>query len=223
MIKLYGHYASQPARSVIWLLKIHNQQFEFIKVEPLAGGTKKEEYKSKFPTALIPAIDDNGFYLTESTAIMQYLCEKYKYSNYWSIAPEFSKTRAKLSEYLFYHHTNVRKISELMVYKTFQEKFFKKKWDADEKLTAQQQTIPILEKFENIFLTPNSTHPFVQGMPHPTIADLAAYSEIAQLHHLNLMTLDPLQFPKINNWLQQMSKLPSHDDVHQTVIKIGSM
>ena len=71
MIKLYGHYASQPARSVMWLLKIHNQPFEFIKVEPLAGGTQKEEFKTKFPTKMIPALDDDGFYLSESTAIMQ--------------------------------------------------------------------------------------------------------------------------------------------------------
>jgi glutathione S-transferase len=38
----------------------------------------------KFPTALIPAIDDNGFYLAEGSAILQYLCEKNGY-NQWFV------------------------------------------------------------------------------------------------------------------------------------------
>lgn len=137
--------------------------------------------------------------------------------------PEYSKTRAKLSEYLFYHHTNVRKLSEYMVYKLFQEKFFKKPWDIQDKESGKQKSLVVLENFESIFLKPSSTNAFIQGMPHPTIADLAAYSEIAQLEQLRVMSLDPLQFPRTTNWLKLMSKLPCHDDVHRTIIKVGSM
>ena len=38
-LKLYGHFVSQPARSVVWLLRAQDYtDLEFIKKEPLNGG-----------------------------------------------------------------------------------------------------------------------------------------------------------------------------------------
>ena len=67
--KLYGHYVSQPSRSILWLLKMKNAPFEFVTLDPVKGDTKTAEYTSKFPTALIPGIEDNGFYLAEGNCI----------------------------------------------------------------------------------------------------------------------------------------------------------
>jgi len=46
---------------------------EFIKVEPLGGGTKTKEFSSKFATQLVPALEDGNIHLTEASAIMTYL------------------------------------------------------------------------------------------------------------------------------------------------------
>ena len=74
--KLYGHYVSQPSRSILWLLKIKNQPFEFVTMDPVKGETRAAPYTSKFPTALIPGLEDNGFYLAEGIIRMhrQSLC-----------------------------------------------------------------------------------------------------------------------------------------------------
>jgi hypothetical protein len=37
-----------------------------------AGGTKSPEFLSKFPSGTVPAIDDQGFCLTESTAVLRW-------------------------------------------------------------------------------------------------------------------------------------------------------
>ena len=43
MLKIYGNYLSQPARSVLWLLKSEAISHEFMKVQPLAGTMKTPE------------------------------------------------------------------------------------------------------------------------------------------------------------------------------------
>lgn len=43
------------------------------------------------PQKEIPVLDDDGFYLGESNAIMQYLCDKYKPGS--SLYPSDPKTR----------------------------------------------------------------------------------------------------------------------------------
>jgi glutathione S-transferase len=243
-MKIYGHYASQPARSVLWLLKMHQTKvpFEFIKVEPLAGGTKKPDFLSKFPTAMVPALEDNGVFIAECSAIMQYICEKHQLDQYWSMQSKHLNERAKVNEYLSHHHTHLRKVSPLVAFHVFKEKFFKKKWDLKDKDEAVKNGHLILKEFETIFLKPKisngivsptwsfvSTSPqpkpqmYVNGFTHPTIADLIAYTEVAQLEQLKVMKFEASEYPYLTPWLEQMRQLPEHDDCHQTVVKIGSM
>ena len=58
MLKLYGHFGSQPTRSVAWLLKMKETPFELITVNPISGETRTAEYRKKFPLGLIPALED---------------------------------------------------------------------------------------------------------------------------------------------------------------------
>lgn len=61
----------------------------------------------------VPAIVDteNGFKLAESHAIIKYLSNKYpEHVGEWYPAKDFVK-RAKIDEYLDFHHTNTRKCS----------------------------------------------------------------------------------------------------------------
>ena len=47
-----------------------------------AGGTKSEDFLKVNPAGLIPAIDDNGFFLGESNAILPYLAEQNSWSSW---------------------------------------------------------------------------------------------------------------------------------------------
>ncbi len=218
-LKFYGHYVSQPARSVLWLLKLNKKPFEFVKVEPLAGGSRTPEFLSKFPLGHVPTIDDDGFLLAESTAILQYLCERNSWDAWWSLNPSEVQTRAKISEYLSFHHCQTRKISGLAARPFFLEKYSKVSVSTEQKQEAKIKVNAVLEEFERCFLKPNL---YINGLHHPTIADLSAYTEIAQLEQLNLMRLDADRFPLICQWLLRMSQVPEHDDVHATVKKLGN-
>ena len=65
-----------------------------------------EEYRRISPLGQVPAIQDGDFTLVESHAIMQYLAVSRNVADHWY--PKDLQQRAKVDQYLHYHHTNTR-------------------------------------------------------------------------------------------------------------------
>lgn len=227
MLKLYGHYVSQPLRSVAWLLKLNSVPFEFIKVEPIHGDTKKPEYTSKFPTALSPAIDDNGFYLAECSAICQYLCEKYKWNSFYPLGNDIEsiKQRAKINEYTSHHHHSSRLLT-IKHFRVVLESVMTKKPIPQDVLKQHEEAIfKIANKFQTTFLNNNTNNnKYINNFVTPTIADFIAYPEYAQMSQLGIVNYknDP-NLIKFNEWLNCMNKINMHDDIHKTLFKLASL
>jgi glutathione S-transferase len=76
MIKLYGSDFSRAA-IVKWYLEELKIPYEFVIVEIKDGNNFKPEYLAINPFSKVPSIDDNGFILWESGAILTYLASKY--------------------------------------------------------------------------------------------------------------------------------------------------
>jgi glutathione S-transferase len=76
MIKLYGDSFSR-AIIVKWYLEELQIPYEFVLVELKEGQHFQPEYVAIHPFSKVPAIDDNGFILWESGAILTYLASKY--------------------------------------------------------------------------------------------------------------------------------------------------
>ncbi len=76
MIKLYGSGFSRAA-IVKWYLEELQIPYEFVLVELKDGDNFKPEYVAINPFSKVPSIDDNGFILWESGAILTYLASKY--------------------------------------------------------------------------------------------------------------------------------------------------
>jgi glutathione S-transferase len=76
MIKLYGSGFSRAA-IVKWYLEELKIPYEFVIVEIKDGDNFKPEYLAINPFSKVPSIDDNGFILWESGAILTYLASKY--------------------------------------------------------------------------------------------------------------------------------------------------
>ncbi len=76
MIKLYGDSFSR-AVIVKWYLEELQLPYEFVLVELKEGQHFQPEYVAIHPFSKVPAIDDNGFILWESGAILTYLASKY--------------------------------------------------------------------------------------------------------------------------------------------------
>jgi len=99
MIKLYGYPRSRSTR-VVWMLEELGAEYEFIKIDLMAGGGQSQDYLKIHADGKVPAIDDGGFVLTESAAILSYLADEYPASN---MAPKpATKARATYDEWCFF-------------------------------------------------------------------------------------------------------------------------
>eukprot|EP00397_Hematodinium_sp_SG-2012_P058752 GEMP01074644.1.p1 GENE.GEMP01074644.1~~GEMP01074644.1.p1 ORF type:complete len:113 (+),score=20.61 GEMP01074644.1:69-407(+) len=83
---IYGVPQSQPVRAVLWLLNKNKIPYKLETVVPgstrAPRGGRSAEYLKLSPSGIIPCMDDNGFVLFESSAIMQYVCEKHRLADY---------------------------------------------------------------------------------------------------------------------------------------------
>lgn len=82
MIKLYGNKVSPPCNKVEMCLNALGMDYEYISLNFSKGENRTDKYLAINPIGKIPAIEDNGYKLSESNAIIKYLCRKVK-SDYY--------------------------------------------------------------------------------------------------------------------------------------------
>ncbi|CAH0992607.1 Glutathione S-transferase GST-6.0 [Sinobacterium norvegicum] len=76
MLTIYGHTNTRSLRTT-WLAEELGLDYQFQQVNLAEGEHKGEAHRRIHPGGKIPAIADNGFTLTESGAIANYLADKY--------------------------------------------------------------------------------------------------------------------------------------------------
>eukprot|EP01080_Neovahlkampfia_damariscottae_P001312 gene1312-11395_t len=209
-IILYGSPLSQPSRAVEWFCKLNNIEYEFKNQNPRKGDLRTEEYVKMNPNKKMPVIDDNGFYVFESHAILRYLSQKYKTAPHWY--PTDTKERAKVDMYLDWHHSNIRIGAAHLVFFTV---FANSPMNFDD----EEETKKILKKSLK-FIERN----FLKGMKYigdlnePSIADLSLYGELSSL---KLIQYDFAHYTNIKKWMKKMEKLPKHEEVHSVIHKVA--
>ena len=76
-LKLYTYFRSSAAYRVRIALNLKGLRYEAVPVHLLKGGGEQlgEAYRAVNPSALVPALDDDGAVVTQSLAILEYLEE----------------------------------------------------------------------------------------------------------------------------------------------------
>lgn len=104
-MRLYYHPLSSNSRRVV-LTAIHlDLDVELVAVDLLKGEHKAPEYLRLNPNGKVPLLDDDGFTLWESHAIMQYLADR---TPGHDLYPGDIRARADVNRWLFwsaYHFT----------------------------------------------------------------------------------------------------------------------
>lgn len=104
-MRLYYHPLSSNSRRVVLTAMHLNVHIELIVVDLLKGEHKAPEYLRRNPNGKVPLLDDDGFMLWESHAIMQYLADATLGQDLY---PTDVKARADVNRWLFwsaYHFT----------------------------------------------------------------------------------------------------------------------
>ena len=104
-MRLYYHPLSSNSRRVV-MTAIHlNVNLELVVVDLAKGEHKAPEYQRLNPNGKVPLLDDDGFMLWESHAIMQYLADGTPEQDLY---PTDVRARADVNRWLFwsaYHFT----------------------------------------------------------------------------------------------------------------------
>ena len=215
---IYGVPFSQPVRAVLWLMLYKQKPFDLALINPGSsseGGSRHTDYLAKFPTGTIPSIEDKetGFVLSESHAIMCYLCNKFDWNDLY---PNNHEERAMVDSYLHLHHRNVREASVGLVAPkvrkdlNFPEDFLK---------MSQASVNKAFQAIENGWLSKSR---YLIG-DQITIADMSAYVEIGQLQSKFTNVYDFESFPNIRRWLEEMSQVAYHDEIHSSLYELGDI
>jgi glutathione S-transferase len=94
-LTIYGTARSRTAR-VLWMAKELGLEFEHVPLVMDDAALKQPAFLKINPAGRIPAIDDNGFALSESLAINLYLARKYGERAKPSLAPASLEEEAKI-------------------------------------------------------------------------------------------------------------------------------
>ena len=77
MLKIWGRMSSINVKKVVWTAQELALEFQRNEAGGAFGVVKTPAYLQMNPNATVPVIDDDGFVLWESNAIVRYLCAKH--------------------------------------------------------------------------------------------------------------------------------------------------
>ena len=169
------------------------------------------------PAGQLPCINDNGFVLAESPAILQYLCESNGLTDWY---PTNVKERAKINFWMHWHHSHTRNgTMQLLLYAYILPKKSDEIRDAGIKKGVKMMTKAV--SFINDQLGSNNTK-YLVGSHKPSIADLLLLPELDQLTKPAYDLFDFTPYPHVQRYLETMSKdLRSYQENFSAVIEMA--
>ncbi|XP_054165849.1 uncharacterized protein LOC128963372 [Oppia nitens] len=198
-IDIYYIKYSPPCRAVHMVAKQLNIDLNFKIVDLSEGEHLKEDFLKLNPFHTIPVIDDDGFVLWESRAILQYLCNQYTPDS--TLYPKDPKKRAIVDRWLNF---------DLSFFNNFRDAVAKPKFmdqePNEQSVKTMNDSLKLVDQLigNNKYLTGNEL----------TIADLSLLASIFTAQHYLGTSLD--NFPNVNNWMTELTKeLPDFDEINK--------
>jgi glutathione S-transferase len=97
MLKVWGRISSVNVQKVVWCCDEIGLPYEREDAGGAFGRTKTPEYLAMNPNALVPVIEDDGFVLYESNAIVRYLAARHSPGKLW---PDDLQKRADVDRWM---------------------------------------------------------------------------------------------------------------------------
>lgn len=185
---LYGRARSPPTLAVMITAKALGVNIEMKEFDPYKDVNPRPEWFLKMnPNHTIPTLDDNGFYLSESRAIMAYLVHQYGKDD--NLYPREAKQRATIDSILYFDNGYLYQgIKDYLYPPTFEG--FPENIRKGEQL---KEKVFIMNKILQ-------TSPYVAGT-RKTIADISVLLTIATL---DVYSYNFRPYPELQNWYQKM-------------------
>jgi glutathione S-transferase len=202
-VRVYGDMQSGNCYKIILLASLLDIEHEWMHIDILAGETQTKEFMAMNPNGKIPLLVlDNGRYLCESNAILNYL------SSDTEFLPDEKYLRAQVLQWQFFeqysHEPYIAVARFIAKYLGLPEE---RKAEYESKQAGGLQALSVMEMqlAENSYL--------VGG--HLSIADISLY---AYTHVAHEGGFDLSAFPGVQAWLQRIAAETKYVGMEQSDI-----
>lgn len=190
-IKLYGFPLSGHSHRVELMLSLLGLPYEFIQVDLKQGAQKAADFVARInPFGQVPAIDDQGFVLADSNAILFYLATHYGQGQ-WLPADTQGQARVQrwLSAAAGQLHAGPATARLAQV--------FGADVDSAAAISRSHALLRLVEQ--------HLSHSRYLASEQPSIADIAFYTYLAHAPEGNVSLAD---YPQVRAWLASIEALP---------------
>jgi glutathione S-transferase len=209
-MKIYYHPASTTSRPVVLFVAENGITAELQLVDLFTGEHYKQPFEAINPNHLVPVLEDDGFRLTESSAILKYLADKIQSPAY----PKDLRQRARVNERMDWINTQVcRDFAYGFVYPQI---FPTHKRPSAELQAAtlswgRERAIGWMKVLDEHLIGPKNAYLCGNQM---TIADYfgASFVTLGEL-----IRGDYADYPNVERWLGNMKRLKNWNKVNEAI------
>jgi glutathione S-transferase len=195
MLKIWGRTNSVNVKKALWAMEELGLKYERIDAGMQHGVTKTPEYVKMNPNSLVPTIDDDGFVLWESHAIVRYLAAKHGAGTLW---PDDLRVRADADRWMdwaFTFQSAMRAVFWGLI-RTPAEKRDLKAIEEGRKRSAELLAVP------ESALSKNS---YVAGKAF-TMGDIPLGCEVQRWMRV---PIERPRFPNVEAWFERLRSRPA--------------
>lgn len=197
MMKLYHYPSSSNSRKVRIVLIEKELEFERVHIDLSKKEQKSPEYLKIHPFGQVPALDDEGFIVYDSTIINEYLEDEYPYPHLLPADSE-GRARARLMEDFRDNHFHPPFIEII------HEVRYKPEGERDEKLIAHAKA-EIANCFDRIEKELEGKEYLAGSF---SLADIAFMPNIDMLERFKI-PVDP-KYKNMLAWMERLKARPSY-------------
>lgn len=198
-LKIYAFPMSPRSFKVLWTAHHLDLDYDFVFVDFTKGMQRTPEYLAINPNGRAPVIDDDGFVLWESNAIVDYLASKKPES---ALMPADARAQYAVRKWLFWDSCHWDEPCESFIFERLVKPVFEMGPASEFELARAHERFERSAKMLNAEL---GKHRYVAG-DSLTVADLAIASPLIAAKAAGI-PLAP--YDSINRWFEQLPALPS--------------
>jgi glutathione S-transferase len=204
-MKLYVHNLSGHSHRARLFASLAGIPVEYVNIELSTGEHKKPEFLAINPFGQLPVLDDDGFILPDSNAIMVYLAKKFGKTEW---LPEDAAGAARVQRWL---SVAAGQIAFGPAAARLITVFGSKSFNAEDVIARAHGVLKLID-------AELQSRDFIAA-DRPTIADVALYSYIARAPEGNV---DLSAYTAINAWLKRIEALPGFVPFAKTPVGLAA-
>ena len=197
MLKIWGRKNSINVQKVLWTCAELNLKYDRVDAGMQFGVNKTPEYLAMNPNGLVPTIDDDGFILWESHAIVRYLARKHGKGGLW---PTDDKACADADRWMEWYDTtlwpNLRPVFLNLVRVAPEKRDMALVEESRKKMAGDLQ---IVEKYL-------ANRPYLAGQTL-TMGDIPMG---VALHRWFALPIERPSYPKLQAYYERLNKRPGY-------------